>query len=507
MAEGVARGWRRIVGPAFRAAAVALALAGCASSGGGEPQTRANRSVAEQRQGQQAHPQVLRQFGGAYDDARLSAYVRDLGMKLAAASEQPDLPWTFTVLDSPVINAFALPGGYVYVSRGLIALADDEAELAGVIGHEIGHVTASHGARRQTQSTVAQAGVMAAVLGAALLGAEGPLLDAVGQGASAVAQGGVASFSRAQELEADRLGVRYLARAGYDPLAQADFLNSMSEQQALSARLAGGAHDPTRVDFFATHPADADRVREAVAEARAQGVDVKGGARERDRFLNAVDGMTYGDSAAQGFVRGRRFVHPQLRFAFEAPPGFEIVNSAAQVRTRGPNGATVIFDGVRDPGGPLDRIVARDWPAALAREARVGQVESVERFSANGLEAATAVLPVQTRRGVAAAHLTAIRGGDGTLYRFTALADPRDRAGREAAESMGRSFRRLSAAEAARERPDRLTVHTVRAGETVRSLAAATPHDRAAEERFRVLNGLAPGREVRPGDRVKLVRR
>ncbi len=486
------------------AVAAALALAGCAGPGD-EPRTVADRGAAEQRQGAQAHPQVLRRFGGEYDNPRLAAYVRGIGERLVAETEQPGQPWTFTVLDSPVVNAFALPGGYVYVSRGLVALAGDEAQLAGVIGHEIGHVTARHSAQRQSQAAVAQAGVIAAVLGAALLGADGALLDAVGQGVSAVAQGGVASFSRAQEIEADRLGVRYLARAGYDPLAQADFLTAMSAQSELSARLAGGTHDPNRVDFFATHPADGERVRVAVAEARAQGESVGAPPRERDRFLTAIDGMTYGDSAAQGFVRGRRFVHPALRFAFEAPPGFAIVNAQAQVRTLGPNGATVVFDSVRDPGGPLDRIVGRDWPAALAREARTGRVGGVERLRIGGLEAASAGLPVQTRQGVKAAHLTAIRGGDGTLWRFTAISDPRDGAGRAAAEGMAASFRRLSAAEASRERPDRIRIHTVRSGETLRSLAARTPFETAAEERLRVLNGLSPGDEVRPGDRIKLV--
>jgi predicted Zn-dependent protease len=498
--------WSRGLLAAWAAAAV-LALAGCAGTGGGEPQTVAARSGAEQRQGAQAHPEILRRFGGEYANPRLAAYVRDIGQRLVAVTEQPDQPWTFTVLDSPVVNAFALPGGYVYVSRGLIALADDEAELAGVIGHEIGHVTARHSAQRQTQSTIAQAGVMAAVIGAAILGADGALLDAVGQGASVAVQGGLAQFSQGQEIEADRLGVRYLARAGYDPLAQADFLASMSEQSALAARLQGGAYDPNRVDFFATHPADARRVRTAVAEAQSQGLAVNAPPRERDRFLRAVDGMTYGDSAAQGFVRGRRFVHPELRFAFEAPPGFEIVNSARQVRAQGPNGAIVVFDSVRDPGGPLDRIVARDWPAALAREARVGPVEAVDRFAVNGLDAASALLPVQTRRGVMAAHLTAIRGGDGSLYRFTVISDPRDRAGRAAAEAAGRSFRRLSAAEAAREKPDRIRIHTVRPGETVRGLAARMPFERAAEERFRVLNDLGPSEEPRPGDSVKLIAR
>jgi predicted Zn-dependent protease len=480
--------------------------AGLAARGGASaappPVAASARSAAEQRTGDRAHPQILAQYGGAYEGP-VAAYVRDVGMRLVARTEQPRERWTFTVLDTPEVNAFALPGGYVYVTRGLIALADDEAELAGVIGHEIGHVTARHSAGRQQRAGLAQLGVLAAVVGAAALGVEGPALDAIGQGASAIGQGAVASYSREQEFEADALGVRYLAAAGYDPFAQADFLESMQAQSALSARLAGGAYDPNRVSFFATHPAAADRARQAAA--LAAGTGAQGGPRDRDRFLSAIDGLTYGDSARQGFVRGRRFVHPELRFAFEAPPGFVIANSAAAVTMRGPNGAAIVFDGGRDPGGALDAYVARGWAGEIARQSRTGDLQGLRRFSVGGYEAATADLPVATRGGVKVARLVAIRAEGGRIYRFTGLADPRDARGLDAALAAAASFRGLSAAEARAERPWRVRVVTVKPGETSASLAAAMPFDRLAVERFRVLNGLAPGQEPRAGDRVKIV--
>jgi predicted Zn-dependent protease len=445
------------------AAALALLAAGCAGGPPTEaPRTVAARPAAEQRAGDQTHAQLVAQFGGEYRGP-VTAYVRDIGRRLAAVSEQPQGPWTFTVLDTPTVNAFAIPGGYVYVTRGLIALANDEAELAGVIGHEIGHVTAGHGAQRQTRSTMAQIGVLAAVIGAAAAGLEGPALDAVGQMGSAVGQGAVASYSRTQEFEADLLGVRYLKRAGLDPFAQADFLESMKAQTALSAQLSGGAYDPNRVDFFASHPATAQRAREAVEAARREAGAAPGeGARNRERFLAAVDGLTYGDSRAHGFVRGRRFVHPELRFAFSAPEGFEITNAATQVVARGPRDAALVFDGGRDPGGPLDAYVARVWAAGIARQTRTGELQGLERTRIGGMEAATAYLPIQTNRGVRVAQLTAIRAGDGQIYRFFGMSDAEDRAARAAL-------------------------------------------DRARVERFRVLNGLAPGEQPRPGDRVKLV--
>lgn len=494
------RGLRAIV------AAIAMLAAGCAGGPpSGEPRTLAQRPAAEQRAGDRSHAQLVAQFGGAYRGP-VSAYVDQLGRRLAAVSEQPQGPWTFTVLDNPTINAFALPGGYVYVTRGLIALANDEAELAGVIGHEIGHVTAGHGAQRQTRSTVAQIGVLAAVIGAAAAGLEGPALDAVGQMGSAVGAGMLASYSRTQEFEADLLGVRYLSRAGLDPFAQADFLESMKAQSALSARLAGGAYDPTRVDFFASHPATADRAREAVRAARLEaGARPGEGARNRDRFLAAIDGMTFGDSRAHGFVRGRRFVHPDLRFAFSVPEGFTITNAATQVVARGPRDAALVFDGGDDPGGPLDAYVARVWAAGIARQARTGELQGLERIRIGGMEAATAYLPVQTGRGVRVAQLTAIRFGGGRLYRFLGLSGSSDRAARAALDRAARGFERLSPAEAARLQPLRIRVATVRPGDTAESLAARTAFDTARVERFRVLNGLAPGAQPRPGDRVKLV--
>ena len=489
--------------PILRALAL-LALAACAAPPSADAPARTSpvRSVAEQRIGDQSHPRILAQFGGEYRNARVTAHVNRIGARLAAQTEQPQGPWTFTVLDSPVVNAFALPGGYVYVTRGLLALANDEAELAGVIGHEMGHVTAAHGQRRQETATAAQVGVIAAVIGAAVLGADRTVADAVGQLASAGAQGAVASYSRAQELEADRLGVAYLARAGYDPLAQADFLRSMQAQDQLSASLRGGGYDPNRVDFFATHPATADRIRAATDAAGRQGA---GTDRGREAFLAAIDGMTYGDSAAQGFVRGRRFVHPQLRFEFTAPPGFAIVNAAEQVTMRGPRGAGVTFDGARDPGGSLERYIAAEWAPSLARQVRAGRLEGLRSLTIGGQPAAFAVLPVQTQGGLRTLTLTAIRVPGGSVYRFLGVADPRDRAGLQAVAGAGESFRALSAAQASRERPWRLSVVTVGPRDSVASLAARMPFEQAAEQRFRVLNGLAPGEAVRPGQRVKLV--
>ena len=333
-------------------------------------------------------------------------------MRIAKQSEQPQGPWTFTVLDSPVVNAFAVPGGYIYVTRGLIALANDEAELAGVIGHEIGHVTGEHTAQRQERAGIAQLGIFAATLGAALLGVGNQAVQAVNQLGNTVGQGYVAGFSRTQEFEADRLGVRYISKTGYDPLAQADFLESLQRTTELQSRITGGSYNPNRVDFLSTHPATAQRVREAVAAARRDGVAVPDGApRNQSRFFGEIAGMTYGDSAEQGLVRGRTFSHPKLRFSFTVPQEFTIQNSAAQVRAAGPNGSGLIFDGAKATNGGVDQYIARVWAPSIAKQARTGQLANLQRFTVNGLAAASAQMAIETNGGVRIASMTAIRSG------------------------------------------------------------------------------------------------
>lgn len=484
----------------------ALFLVGCAAPGGpsaDEPRTVAARSASDQRTGDQTHPKILEQFGGEVSDRALKAYVERIGRNLAAASEQPGAKWTFTVLDSPVVNAFALPGGYVYVTRGLIALANDEAELAGVIGHEIGHVTAAHGAQRQERAGIAQLGILGATILGAVAGLPGEALEAIGQIGGALGQGYVANYSRAQEFEADKLGVRYIASAGYDPRAQADFLANLQAETQLQARIAGAAYNPNRVDFFSTHPATAERVREAIAAAGAAAAG-EGAPRNRPRFLAAIEGMVYGDSPQQGFVEGRRFSHPELRFRFEAPEGFQIQNSAAQITMAGPNGAGIVFSGDQRQGQGAEGYIARIWAPGIARQARAGQLQGLRSGRIGGLEAASAVLPVETQQGVRILRLTAIRDGD-RIWRFMGVQPQgQDRLG-QVMDRAALSFVKLSAQEARALKPLRIAIHDVRAGETPAALARRTAFADNAEARFRVLNGLGPNEGLRAGRKVKLV--
>lgn len=482
------------------------ALVGCAPpqavGPGGAPATIAQRAAADQRQGDQAHQQILAKFGGAYQNARLASYVTGIGQRIAAVSEQPNARWTFTVLDSPDINAFAVPGGYVYVTRGLVALAGDEAELAGVIGHEIGHVTAGHSALRQERAGVATLGLALGQIGLAALGVDPGLASGISQVGQLAATGALAQYSQADELNADNLGVRYLARAGYDPFAQADFLDRMGAAATLEARLSGQASGGS--NFFASHPTTGARVRQAIDVATAAGaVGTKGADRARGRFLEAIDGMAYGEAVAQGVVEGRRFSHPALGFTYAVPEGFRIDNQAQAVIAVGPRGARQILEGARDPGGRLTDYIAGTWAPGIARSTRVGTLGNLGAGSLGGLEAARAILPVELNGTAYDALLVAIRL-DGTIYRLTGLA-PRNSGLLPALERSAQSFARLSRAEAAAFQPRRLEVVTVRPGDTVARLAARMAVDQAAEARFRLLNGLGPQAEVAAGQRVKLV--
>lgn len=441
----------------------------------------------EKRIGREHHPKILEQFGGAYRDPALARYVDSIGQFLAAASDAPRIGYTFTILDSPIVNAFALPGGYVYVTRGLLALADSEAEAAGVLAHEIAHVTARHGAKRQTKGTLAGLGLT--VLGAAT--DNRALVDLGRVGAHAV----LSAYSRKEEHEADEIGVAYLGRAGFDPGAMSSFLAKLKWQSDVEAAARGRSPRPG-LDFFATHPRTRDRVERAVAAARRK--TVADPIRGRDVYLSKIDGMVFGDAPEQGFVRGRRFVHPVIGFEFEVPPRFRLLNAERSVTGFGPDGASMYFDLQRiAPGRSLERYLRDAW-APRARLTRV------ERFTVNGMRAVTAVTRGSGGRG---ARLAAIRFGRDTVARFVfAPSGPPGSGLDRRHRTATHSFRRLRAGEAESVRPWRIAIHEVGPGDTVRSLV---DHRFAAGvdepyRTFRLLNGLRRG-EPRAGDRVKLI--
>lgn len=306
------------------AAALGLLLSACTSASTPRlvslpvPQTapQPDREPTTQRE----HARILASYGGEYDNPRLRSMIEKTVDRLVAASERPDLKYQVTILNSPAINAFALPNGRLYITRGLVALANDKAELASVLSHEMGHVIARHAAIREEQAR--QVAIIDHVVNDVL---SDPQMGALALAKSKLT---LAAFSRAQEFEADGIGVGISARAGFDPYGASRFLTDMQRSADLKAS-AGGA-DPRSLDFLSSHPATPDRVKNALSNAR-QFTGPGAGERDRAEYLANLDGLVYGDDPSEGFARGRHFLHPKLGFSFVAPPGFSLDNTAQAV--------------------------------------------------------------------------------------------------------------------------------------------------------------------------------
>ena len=467
----------------------------------GQSEFTAMSPEQERAVGKQQHPQILQQFGGQYDDTDLQGYITEIGNKLKAVSELPDDTFTFTLLNSDVVNAFALPGGYVYISRGLMALAENEAEVAGVLAHEIGHVTARHSAQRYTRGQWAQGGaLLTTVLGGVLAGEAGA--KAAQQIATPVAQGVLAGYSRNQEFQSDQLGVRYLTRAGYDPRAMATFLEKLGQHSQLARKLAGreGQPDPS-TSWFATHPRTPDRVKRAADEAAGAATDGRIG---RDDYLRKIDGMIYGDDPSQGFVRDGRFIHPELRFSFDAPSGFRLQNTPKAVLGGDKSGRGLRFDGGKMTSTDNVRdYLTREW----AKELNAQNLSRINSFDLDGLPAVSAETSGKTKDGKSVdVGLAVIKIEADRVYRFMFLSPGgATTAQKQAAEASVKSFRRLSAAEAASFKPKRIEIVQVGARDSRSRLADRMAVDDLKDEQFTVLNGLEPNETVENGTLIKLI--
>ncbi len=470
------------------ALALVMLLAACSSTPDSHQVTltlpvnnaQAERLPATQRE----HARILASYGGAYDNARLQEMVEKTVSRLVAASERPDLKYQVTILNSPAINAFALPNGQIYITRGLIALANDKAELASVLAHEMGHVIARHAQIREEQAK--QAAIISHVVN--------DVLSDPQTGALALAKSKLtlASFSRAQEFEADGIGVGISARAGFDPFGASRFLTDMQHNADIKA--AGGGPDPRASDFLSSHPATPERVQNALANAR-QFSGPGAGERDRAEYLASLDGAIYGEDPSEGFARGRKFQHPKLGFTFTAPPGFSLDNTAQAVL------------GLKDGGGEALRLDVVSVPAeqSLPDYLKSGWMENVdltslEEYTINGFPAATATATGE-QWGF---RLFALRFGS-EVYRFIFAAKSKTAAiDRSFRESVA-TFRRMSLKESEQAQPLHLRIVTVGARDTVEKLAHRMAVSDRKLERFRVLNGLSASDRLKPGEKVKMV--
>lgn len=454
-------------------------------------------SAEEKRQGAEAHPQLLQEFGGAYTGPQ-SAYVVKIGQNIAVQSGLGNArsDFTVTLLNSPVNNAFAIPGGYVYLTRQLMALMNDEAEMAGVLGHEVGHVAARHSEKRQKTATRNSIlGVLGQIGSAILLGdsALGKLGQEIfGTGSQLL----TLQYSRSQEYEADDLGIRYLASAGYAPDALATMLESLAAQSAIDARVAG--RDARGVpEWTSTHPDPAERVTRAAKNAGKLGVS--GGIRNRDIFLTNLDGIMYGDDPKQGVIEGNSFLHPDMKLKFTVPGGYTMQNGARAVTINGSGGQGQFTTGAYN--GNMTTYITAAFKAVSGQGQDIPFGE-VQRTTVNGLPAAYASARVTSNNKQVDVTVFAYEFSKTSAYHFVTLTP----AGQAAVfNPMYQSVQRLSTAQAAAIKSRKIDVVTVKSGDTIDSLSNKMAYTSYQKDRFLVLNQLSANDGLRAGQKVKIV--
>ena len=440
-------------------------------------------TAQERSEGAKYHPEILKEFGGPMQSPQ-TAYVVRVGKNIAVQSGlgNGESDFNVTLLNSSVNNAFAIPGGYVYITRQLVALCNSEAEMAGVLGHEVGHTAARHSKKRQKQSTIANIlGVGGSILGA-VLGDNGGLLGAVGGGlkqySGTLAQIFSLSYSRSQEEQADDLGIRYLSKAGYDPSALSSMLNSLAMQTSVDAR-ASGMGDNRVPEWASTHPDPAKRVVRALNGAKAYPASTN---RKADTHMAAINGMLYGDDPAQGVIEGQDFLHPDLKMKFTAPTGFGMQNGTDAISING-NSGKAIFTQANFTGD-------RSAYVAAALKAVSGQnqtipVGEIRQTTVNGIPAFYSSTVVNTQQGQRDVTVFAYEWGGNVGYHFIAITAPNA----NPFGSMYNSMSRLNASQASAIKPRKLRVVTVGRADSVASLAGRMAYTTLQSERFRALNG------------------
>ncbi len=433
------------------------------------------------------------QYGGPYEDAELAAYVTQLGEGLAAKSHRPELIYHFMVLDSPVINAFALPGGYIYITRGLLVHLNAESELAAVLAHEIGHVTARHGVRQHAKSTLLSLFAEAAILAT---GAGSDWRNLTGFINTAIVRG----YGRAAELEADRLGARYIANAGYQPQKMIEVLSVLKAQEEYEKQRASEENRPPSVyhGLFATHPKNDKRLQEAVRESESL---TSAGLIEEspEAFLQRLKGLVYDASAKQGTVRGSHFYHGPLDIALSFPRGWIIENlpDRLQARTRENDAVIVMTLRDRNRKESAEKHLRRHFPRGLEQTAPLD----------GALEGYTARAETQTPYGKRLTRIAAVFK-DKRVYQFVGACKDADAFESRDADFLAamKSLRALKPEEEKLAEPRVIELVRVKEGDTIAGFAAASPLNEHAAEKIRLLNNLYPDGEPQAGRLLKVLK-
>ena len=442
----------------------------------------------EIQQGAQANKDVLQEYA-ALDNPGLQRYVNTVGQRLAQNSHRPNLEWHFTVVDSPDVNAFALPGGYVYITRGLMVYLNSEAELAGVIGHEIGHVTARHGVRQQSMSTAVGLG---AILGSILV----PGLDNQA-GASllqTLSSAWVSGYGRDHELESDRLGAEYIAKTGYNPQAMVEVIGVLKNQELFDVELAKKeGRAPRRYHgTFDTHPSNDARLKQVVGEANKH--RVQNPLEGRDQYLQHMAGVYFGDSPEQGVIRNNALLHEQLGLAIQFPQGWRIQNQPDRAVATSPQGDALV---------ELRQGPKNDKPLDTLQKGL--KLDSGARYDSGNISGYPAGFAAGTQQGKPVLVAAVVFNGAQYLIAGIASNASAYNSRRESLKGAINSFHALTPQERQAARPHTIRLITAQAGVTMAGLAAQSPLGANAESTLRLMNDLYPKGEPQAGQLLKIV--
>ena len=456
-------------------------------------------TASEKAAGAKYHPEIMKEFGDVYQSPQ-TAYVVKVGKKIALQSGLSNSENDFTVsfLNSPVNNAFAIEGGYVYITRQLAALCNSEAEMAGVLGHEVGHTAARHSKKRQKNATLL--GILGAVgtIGGAVLGDNGGLAGALGglakEYAGPLSQLASLSYSRGQEEEADDLGIQYLSKAGYDPSALSDMLRSLALQTSVEGKAAGHLGGPVP-EWSSTHPDPAKRVVRAATNAKKFPAATF---RNADTHLKAIDGMLYDDDPKQGVIDGQDFIHPDLKLKFSVPTGFGMSNGAQAVSING-SGGQALFT-TQEYSGNRQAYIDAAFKSVVGKD-QAFTASAISQTTVNGIPAFSSTADITTQSGVVRLTIYAYEFSNNQAFHFATITP----ANTGPFNAMYQSVSRISQKEADSIKPRKLRVVTVGKSDSMATLSARMAYKNYQSDRFLALNGMTSASTLKVGQKVKIV--
>jgi predicted Zn-dependent protease len=450
--------------------------------------------VSEQQEiamGKEYDPQIVQMYG-VYDDDRLQEFVTAMGNQMAQVSHRPQLQYEFKVMDSPVLNAFAVPGGYVYITRGILAYLNNEAEFAGVLGHEIGHITARHSAHQMSQQQLAQVGFGVGIIAGQVAGLNETLLA----GAAQVAQTGIGmlflKFGRDDERESDVLGVEYSAKIGYDAREMANFFKTLERMHPSEGGLPS---------WFSTHPSSAERVANihALAEEAQKNLDKSTLKINRNPYLRLIEGIIFDENPRQGYVENSMFYHPDLKFQFSVPAKWKLVNTPSQVQMTNEQGSAVM----------VFKLAPGNNPAAAAQSflsQSNAQAVSSEGATVNGLTAHKVVSRISNKDGSVLGILSYFIAYGGNIYVFHGFSDQSKFTNFQGtfASSMT-SFKSLTDPRKINVQPDRVRIKSAARRITLRDALKSHQIPDGKLEDLALLNGMHLDDQLAPNTLYKIV--